>query len=38
LISKLVSAGWQIQQFLFMPVFRDLSGLKKIKRLSMSRR
>jgi hypothetical protein len=28
-ISNLISAEWQIQQFLFMPVFRGLSGLKK---------
>jgi hypothetical protein len=32
------SAEWQIRQFLFIPVFRVLSGLKKIKRLYMSRR
>jgi hypothetical protein len=29
LISNLVSAEWQIRQFLFMAVFCGLSGLKK---------
>jgi hypothetical protein len=29
LISKLVSAEWQIRLFLFLPVFHALSGLKK---------
>jgi hypothetical protein len=29
---------WQIQQFLFMPVLRGLSGLKKMRSLYMSRR
>jgi hypothetical protein len=38
LISKLVSTEWQIQQFLFILVSRALSGLKKIKSLSMRRR
>jgi hypothetical protein len=38
LISNLISAEWQIRQFLFMPVFRGLSGFKKIKSLYMSRR
>jgi hypothetical protein len=28
-ISKLVSPEWQIRLFLFIPVFRALSGLKK---------
>jgi hypothetical protein len=31
LTSNLVSAEWQIRQFLFMEVFCGLSGLKKIK-------
>jgi hypothetical protein len=30
LISNLVSAKWQIRQFLFMPVFYGLNGLKKV--------
>jgi hypothetical protein len=38
MISKLVSVEWQIQKFLFMPVLRGLSGLQKIKSLSISRR
>jgi hypothetical protein len=38
LISKLVSAEWQLRQFLFILVFRALSGLKKLKSSSMSRR
>jgi hypothetical protein len=36
LISKLVSAEWQIREFMSIPVFRALSGLKKIKSLSES--
>jgi hypothetical protein len=31
-ISKLVSAKWQIRQFLFISVFCALSGLKKNKK------
>jgi hypothetical protein len=33
----LFSAEWQIRQFLFIPVFHGLSGLKKMKNLYMSR-